>query len=191
MQTRKTCKSEAHQHILDAVGRGFRKKGYSGIGVDGLANEAGLTSGAFYGHFTSKEKAFLEALEAGLDEVHDAITALQKDHGDDWLAAFADFYLQDRRTCDPAQACALQSLSGDVARMSEPVRRMYQNKLAQIAAAIASGMPGANQQRHDKAWALLSLLTGAVTLARAGVDKAQSEAIATGARAMAMALVRA
>lgn len=191
MRYDKNHKKEARQRILDAVGRGFRKKGYSGIGVDGLAREAGLTSGAFYGHFPSKEKAFCYALEAGLNDLHDKILALQKAHGDDWLVPFIDFYLQDRRTCDPAQSCALQSLSGEIERMSEPVQTMYQQKTAQIAATMAGHWPGSRpgEQHQSKAWALLALLSGAVTLARAGMDKAQSEAIASGARQAAISLV--
>ncbi len=192
MRTNKTRKGQARQRILDAVGRGFREHGYSGIGVDGLAHEAGLTSGAFYGHFPSKEKAFFFALEAGLHELHDKIIALQKDRGDGWIMDFIDFYLQDRRHCDPAQACALQSLSGEIERMSAPIRRLYQDKTAQIAATIASALPGDSpQQRQDKAWALLALLSGAVTLARAGLDKTRSDAIAHGARAMAIQLIQA
>ena len=41
-------KQEARTKILDAAGRGFRRLGFGGIGVDGLAKEAGVTSGAFY-----------------------------------------------------------------------------------------------------------------------------------------------
>jgi TetR/AcrR family transcriptional regulator, transcriptional repressor for nem operon len=59
-------KVESRSKILAAVGRGFRKKGYAGIGVDGLAKEAEVTSGAFYGHFRSKDDAFRQALLAGM-----------------------------------------------------------------------------------------------------------------------------
>ena len=50
-------KEGARTRILDAAGRGFRRLGFGGIGVDGLAKEAGVTSGAFYGHFPSKAEA--------------------------------------------------------------------------------------------------------------------------------------
>ena len=60
-------KEETHQRMLEAVGCGFRDRGYAGIGVDGLAKTAGVTSGAFYAHFGSKGEAFDVALAAGLD----------------------------------------------------------------------------------------------------------------------------
>ncbi|WP_282288716.1 TetR family transcriptional regulator [Pseudomonas sp. PS02302] len=58
-------REESRAKILDAVGRGFRKHGYGGIGVDGLAKEAGVTSGAVYTHFPSKAAAFKQAGETG------------------------------------------------------------------------------------------------------------------------------
>ena len=59
-------KDEARSKILNAAGRGFRSLGFGGIGVDGLAKDAGVTSGAFYGHFSSKAEAFKAAAVAGL-----------------------------------------------------------------------------------------------------------------------------
>ena len=79
-------KETARAKILHAVGRGFRTQGYAGIGVDGLAKEAGLTSGAFYGHFPSKADAFQAAAVAGLVELCQAIEALREKAGDRWLA---------------------------------------------------------------------------------------------------------
>jgi AcrR family transcriptional regulator len=70
--------------MLEAAGRGFRSQGYDGIGVDGLAKGAGVTSGAFYAHFGSKAAAFDAALAAGLDEVIAAIPEYQLKYGDAW-----------------------------------------------------------------------------------------------------------
>lgn len=103
-------KQEAKARILAAVGRGFRKRGYGGIGVDGLAKEADVTSGALYGHFRSKEDAFKEAVVAGIDELAAAIVALRAEHGANWIETFVDFYLGQKRVCDLGESCALQSL---------------------------------------------------------------------------------
>ena len=70
-------KEKTRQKMLEAAGRGFRKYGYAGIGVDGLAKAAGVTSGAFYSHFGSKDGAFEVALIAGLDEVIEGIPKFQ------------------------------------------------------------------------------------------------------------------
>ena len=73
MRQKGVDKAETRRKIIDAAGRGFRKHGYAGIGVDGLAKSAGVTSGAFYAHLGSKNGAFEVALEAGLDEVIEGV----------------------------------------------------------------------------------------------------------------------
>ena len=51
-------KLETRSRIIDAAGRSFRSNGYAGIGVDGIAKAAGVTSGAFYAHLGSKKWCF-------------------------------------------------------------------------------------------------------------------------------------
>jgi AcrR family transcriptional regulator len=74
-------KEDARTRILAAVGRGFRRLGYGGIGVDALAKEAGVTSGAFYGHFPSKADAFTASALAGLVELREGIERLRAKAG--------------------------------------------------------------------------------------------------------------
>src|SRR5712675_3722093 len=54
-------KARAKQAILQAGARALRTNGFNGVGVDGLAAAAGVTSGAFYSNFPSKE-AMLQAV---------------------------------------------------------------------------------------------------------------------------------
>ena len=75
--TRTEQKQQTRQRILDAAGRGFRKGGFGGIGVDGLAKEAGVTSGAFYVHFDSKATAFRESVVKGMSDLKDGVRHFQ------------------------------------------------------------------------------------------------------------------
>ena len=182
-------KEEAHARMLAAAGCGFKRKGFGGIGVDGLAKEAEVTSGAFYGHFPSKEAAFKEAVVAGLEELRAGIETLRAEHGTDWAEAFIDFYLGQRRVCKLGESCALQSLSPDVQRADGEVKAAYEAKLAEIASAVADGLPGRSKvDRMRRAWALLSLLSGGVTLARSAHDPATSAGIAAALRKTALAI---
>lgn len=72
-------KQESRARIVAAAGRGFRRLGYGGIGVDGLAREADVTHGAFYGHFRSKAEAFRAAVVAGLRELTSPPSAIACD----------------------------------------------------------------------------------------------------------------
>jgi TetR/AcrR family transcriptional regulator, transcriptional repressor for nem operon len=167
------------ERILDAAARGFRTKGYSGIGIDTLAKEAGVTSGAFYGHFRSKEDAFLESVVAGLTEFRVGIGKFQSKHGKNWTVALVDYYFGKKHRDDLEQGCALPIFSPEVIRADGRVRFAYQTELVKLHEAIAAGLTiGDETENHDRAWVLMSLLVGGVTLSRAVREEALSDRIA-------------
>jgi TetR/AcrR family transcriptional regulator, transcriptional repressor for nem operon len=182
-------KEEARARLVAAVGRGFRQRGYGGIGVDGLAKEAEVTSGAFYGHFPSKEAAFKAAVIAGIDDLRAGIEAFRAEKGDGWLEVFVDFYLGYKRTCDLTDACALQSLAPEVVRSDSEIKTAFQIEMYTVAEAVAAGLHHIPEsERLNRAWALLALLSGAVTLARSLNDQAASEMLAQAAKGAALDL---
>ena len=155
-------KEEARARMIAAASRGFRRRGFGGIGVDGLAKEAEVTSGAFYSHFSSKEAAFKEAVVAGIEELCAAVLSFRKAHGAKWIEAFADFYLGYKRVCELGDSCALQSLSPEVGRSDAETRSAYEAGMLKVADAVAEGLEGGTlAERRQRAWALLSILSGA------------------------------
>jgi AcrR family transcriptional regulator len=185
MAYREEQKKVTRQRIVDAAGRGFRRDGFGGIGVDGLAREAGMTSGAFYVHFESKKAAFRESMLQGMAELHEGVLHFQNEYGADWWPAFVRFYLSAKRTCTLAESCALQSLPPEVARLDESLRGEFEKALRGIAKAITAGPQSkAGPPDEASAYAALALLTGAVTMARAVSTKALSQKIADAAMQM-------
>ena len=173
-------KQETRQRILEAVNRGFRRRGFDGAGVDGLAKGAGVTSGAFYAHFDSKAAAFRESIASGLEEFRAAVEQFQNEYGDRWLAEFANFYLGEKRNCDLAESCALQSLTPEVGRSDDMARSVFQSEVLKAAETFASGLPLVDGKPDlDRAWAYMAMLAGGVTLARAVKDQELAEGIAS------------
>ncbi len=181
-------KEESKAKILKSAGRGFRSRGFGGSGVDGLAKDAAVTSGAFYAHFKSKADAFREAVVAGLEDLKLGVSQAREQLGSGWRTAFIDFYLGERRTCDLADSCALQSLSPEVARAEEKTRQAYETELLAIIETVAAGLDGQADTKREDATALLALLVGGVTLARAVNDPAISKDIAAAVRKAALDL---
>ena len=172
-------KENTKERILNAASRGFRSRGYNGIGVDTLAKNAGVTSGAFYGYFRSKEEAFLAAVVTGIDEYRAGIEAFRANCGADWSVALADYYVGRKHREDLACGCALPTLSPEVIRSDRRVRSAYQTELIKLNAAIAAGLAtGTELEKRNAAWVILAVLTGGVTLARAVWDEAVAEQIA-------------
>src|ERR1700760_2523207 len=64
MRYEKGHKDETRRRIIEVAARQFREQGFAAAGVAGVMAEAGLTNGAFYAHFESKE----DLLRAVLDE---------------------------------------------------------------------------------------------------------------------------
>ncbi|MGO8498645.1 TetR/AcrR family transcriptional regulator [Rhizobium ruizarguesonis] len=177
-------KQETRTRVIAAAGRVFRQEGYGGAGIDALTKAAGVTNGAFYGHFKSKGEAFRTAVLAGLEELRQGIAALKASQPKDWLTTFVGYYLGYKRTCDLGESCALPSLSPDVMRADDETRSAYTAELKRLIEEVAVGLPEgeipgqSKRRREDQAILLLAMLSGGVTLARAASDLALSKRIA-------------
>jgi AcrR family transcriptional regulator len=181
-------KEAGRAKILASAGRGFRRHGFGGVGVDTLAQEAGVTSGAFYAHFKSKTEAFRAAVGAGMTDLRQGVASFQERFGKSWRARFVEFYMGDRRTSALGESCALQSLSADVSRADDETRVLFEEIFREILDGIASGLEGRPRARREEAIALLALLAGGVTLARAVSDSALSDEIGAAVRKAAAVL---
>jgi len=155
-------KQETRTRVIAAAGQVFRKEGYGGAGIDALTKAAGVTNGAFYGHFKSKGEAFRTAVLTGLEELRQGIAALKA---------------RQPKDCLP-------SLSPDVMRADDETRSAYTAELKRLIEEVAVGLPEgeipgqSETRREDQAILLLAMLSGGVTLARAASDPALSKRIA-------------
>ena len=173
--------------MLNAAGRSFRSNGYAGIGVDGIAKAAGVTSGAFYAHFGSKDGAFKAALVAGLDEVIEAIPQFQQEHKSKWISVFVDYYLGQPHQDDLAGGCAMTTLTPEVVRAKPELQKIYQTKMKNIVRLIAIGLAGNTQQyKEANAWTMLATLIGGLNLVRAVADKKMAKQMASSIKTAAI-----
>jgi AcrR family transcriptional regulator len=61
--TREERKARTREDLLAAASRAFAEQGLHGASVDGIAEEAGYSTGAVYSNFAGKEELFLTLLE--------------------------------------------------------------------------------------------------------------------------------
>lgn len=81
---------ETRAHILEAALRRFASVGYSAASVDDICAAAGVSKGAFYHHFPSKQALFLELLNEWLDTIDSGFEAARKETVPETLLAFTD-----------------------------------------------------------------------------------------------------
>jgi len=174
-------KEETRRKILEGTQRGFRRKGFDGAGVDSLASEAGLTSGAFYKNFKSKIEAFRASIALGVGDFQSAVASFQEEYGDKWLDEFTRFYLGEKRCTDISDSCALQSLTSEVTRLDSVTKEAFEEALVKSAKTFSEGLSKSKEGIDNRAWADLALLIGGATLARAVKDPALADTIAKAA----------
>jgi TetR/AcrR family transcriptional repressor of nem operon len=186
---------DAHRHaLLCAAGRLFRAGGIGRVSVAEIAHEAGLTHGAFYGHFESKDALVAEACCGELQEAarhwRDRAAAARM-AGDDPLAVIARRYLSEANRDNVENSCALVALGAEISRAPQRVRASL-NKgtealLAVLEEEIQRGRLG-HPDPHGAALAMLAALAGGLALARALLpDQARSRAALDAALATALA----
>lgn len=180
-------KEEGRARLLAGAGRSFRAFGFGGVGVDGIAKESGVTSGAFYAHFPSKAAVFEEVVAAGLADLAAGIRGFRAE-GPGWAERLVTFYLDTRLTCDIRESCALQSLTAEASRGGDEVRQGFAIGFDRAIAAMTAP-DDADPLDHDVAVALLSLLSGGVTIARALPDDAARAAVAAAVRRAALQMI--
>jgi TetR/AcrR family transcriptional regulator, transcriptional repressor for nem operon len=171
--------AENRQRILTTAARLFRERGIGGAGVDAITEAAGLTHGAFYSQFGSKEAVVVEALRLALDESNQLW--VQGASGTDKgraLERIIDGYLSPRHRASLGNGCAVAALGSDLPRQPKKVREVFTKRLEEGLQVLASLVPaGGASHRDDVAIQLFSSMVGALILARAVGDDPLSQRI--------------
>lgn len=181
-------KRAARERILDAAARCFRSKGYVASGVDEVMKRAGLTAGAFYAHFESKEALLADVLGASLGVTRALLfSGLEDRQGSEWLAEVVRRYLSRTHRDAAGEGCSLPSLTVEVARQSDQAREVFESHLRTLVAEVADKIPAAPElSPEDRALATLALMAGGIVLARAVKDQTLSDRILRACRRLAV-----
>lgn len=186
MRYAKGHKDETRQHIVEVAAKKFREEGLAGAGIAGLMAEAGLTNGAFYNHFESKEHLVQEAMAHALGKRDAAMREAGPGAGE----AFIRSYLSPSHRDGPGQGCFTAALAAEIARHPDSTREAFtqaiQRTLGRIGAELPDGLPA--EEREQKAAAIYAVMVGALQLARAVTDEALSDRILAGGLEAALAL---
>jgi AcrR family transcriptional regulator len=185
-------KEKTRTRILEAAARAFRLRGYHGIGVDGLAREAEITSGAFYGHFGSKSDVFTEIARLGLERLVKGVRRYQERHPEAWVEMLAEWYVCEAHRTNVEGGCGLPSLTPEIVRADPATKDIYRQALDQVVAAMTDHPPfeDGSAESRQRAWAVLALIAGGVMLARTMPDRRGPAEVAAGVRRTISLLVQ-
>jgi TetR/AcrR family transcriptional repressor of nem operon len=179
--------------MLAQAAKLFRGRGIGAVAVADITAAAGMTHGAFYGHFPSKSALVAEAFQSTLRDsavLWRARADQARADGRDPLATLIDRYLSERHRDDPETGCALASLAGEMVReaaMQDAVVAGIGSLASVLQDEIARLHPDASPSEHEaSALAILAAMNGGLVLARAlAHDPARSDAVLRATAAMA------
>jgi len=164
--------------VIDVASRLFRKHGFDGIGLKDLMKGAGLTQGAFYKQFTSKNDLAAQASKRAMESAATRWENAARARDEDPLKAIVAFYLSTGHRDEKLDGCPIAALGSDAARQSADVRTSFEEGISSHLEMLSRFIaPGENEDTSERAMAVLSTLVGAVLLSRAVNDQEMSKRI--------------
>ena len=180
-------KEETRRRMIETAGRRFKSDGIDGSGIATLVADAGLTNGAFYGHFSSKDDLVASVVAQQLTDQVAVVDALPA--GLASVEAFLRGYLSPAHRDDLAGGCPSAALLDEIGRCDESTRQAYTDGAGSMIGAIARHLDtGDAHQVEERAIGLLTLIVGALQLARAVTDAELSDRILAAAYTQAMTI---
>lgn len=172
--------SKHHEEILKVASRLFRERGFKGVTVAEIMEAAGLTHGAFYSHFGSKDELAAAAADSALLETLARLeVAMGTSHPSE---TFAKGYLSDAHCQSVGAGCVVAALGAEIARghpASKPVTARLREFIARYGKALNRRR---EKDRRAEAIRHLSLMMGALVLARAVDDQELAREVLGAAR---------
>ncbi|WP_247047427.1 TetR/AcrR family transcriptional regulator [Arthrobacter rhizosphaerae] len=185
----KEHKQETRQRIITTAGRRLKRDGIDGSGVATLMKDAGLTNGAFYAHFASKDSLVAITIADQLHTLHANIVALAEP-GRAGLEQIVRWYLSAQHRDNPDDGCPNAALLDEIGRCGEATRQAYTDGVLVVIDGLAARMtPEDALSARVKALSLLGLMAGTLQLSRALTDRQLSDDLLEQGLRNALALV--
>jgi len=185
----KKHKQETRGRIIATAGRRLKRDGIDGSGVATLMKDAGLTNGAFYAHFESKDDLVATAIADQLHSLHVNIVE-QAEPGPAGLEQIVRLYLSPAHRDSLDDGCPNAALLDEIARSSDATRQVYTDGVLVVIDALAARMtPEDPLASRVKVLSLLGLMAGTLQLSRALTDRRMSDDLLEQGLRNALALV--
>jgi TetR/AcrR family transcriptional regulator, transcriptional repressor for nem operon len=166
--------AENRETVINVASRLFREHGFDGIGLKDLMERAGLTQGAFYKQFASKDDLAAQASRRALESAFHRWSAAAAANPQDPLGAVIAFYLSMAHCAERMDGCPIVALGSDAARQGADVKASFEAGIREYLELLGRWV-GDSDEPSGKAMAILSTMVGAVVLSRAVNDERLSK----------------
>jgi AcrR family transcriptional regulator len=187
MRYEKGHKDATRERIIDTASKQFRESGVAAVGIAGIMSGAGLTNGAFYAHFSSKEDLVEAVLTSALRRREERLRAASE--ADEGLEDVIRDYLNPSHRDRPSGGCATAALVAEVARHPKATRDAFTERVSTFIELITTQIrKGSEEERRRRAIAIYGMMVGTLQIARAVNDRKLSDEILESGVGAALAL---
>jgi TetR/AcrR family transcriptional repressor of nem operon len=166
----KEHKQATRQRIVEASGRRFKRDGIDGAGISTLMADAGLTNGAFYAHFSSKEDLVATTVADQLRAQRERYAGLVRDFAG--VEELVTDYLSPEHRDNPSEGCPSAALLDEIGRCAEPVRKAYTEGTLAIVDDLAGRLaPDDPASVRGTVLGVFAMMFGTLQVARALADR--------------------
>jgi TetR/AcrR family transcriptional repressor of nem operon len=170
MRYGKEHKEATRRRIIESAGRRLKRDGIDGSGIATLMADAGLTNGAFYAHFASKDDLVATVVADQLRKQCEALSAVAP--GRDGIEQFVRAYLTVEHRDAPEDGCPTAALLDEIGRCPDGTKQAYTDGALAIIDDLAARLaPQDPRTARVKTLGVLSVMVGTLQLSRALADR--------------------
>ncbi|MEJ1117142.1 TetR/AcrR family transcriptional regulator [Phyllobacterium sp. CCNWLW109] len=189
MRFEKGHKENTRRRIVDVASKRFRADGAAASGLAGIMTEAGLTNGAFYAHFDSKEALVKEAMVTALAHRRENLEQDRKEEHD--FESVIRNYLNVDHMLARETGCPSAALLPEIGRQPKMTRAAYEDELSKFTEVLSSKLPASVvASRKERSTAIFGLMVGTLQIARAVSTPETASSILEGGVQAALLLAR-
>ncbi len=172
----KEHKPATRQRITETAGRRFKRDGIDGSGIATLMADAGLTNGAFYAHFESKDDLVATIVADQLRGQGDWIKGTATDRAG--VERIVREYLSPAHRDNPEEGCPSAALLDEIGRCPDTTKQAYTDGVLAVIDDIAAVLaPRDPQSARVKTLSVYALMVGTMQLSRALADRKLADQI--------------
>jgi AcrR family transcriptional regulator len=166
----KEHKQATRRRIIETAGRRLKRDGIDGSGVATLMADAGLTNGAFYAHFASKDDLVAAAVA---DQLRDQRASFsERAPGRAGVEQYVREYLSVQHRDHPGDGCPSAALLDEIGRCTDATRQAYTDGLLAVIDDVAARLAPHNPpSARVKTLSVFALMAGTLQLSRALADR--------------------
>lgn len=176
MRYGKEHKQETRRRIIKAAGRRLKRDGIDGSGVATLMADAGLTNGAFYAHFTSKDDLVATAVADELRTQSENLGAVAPGRGG--VEQLVRAYLSPEHRDNPEDGCPSAALLDEIGRCTDTTKQAYTDGVLAFIDDIAARLaPHDPPSARVTTLSIYAQMIGTLQLSRALADRKLADEI--------------